>query len=361
MQEVECLRQDDSGALLDGYLKKLMQEIGATAKLSDLKKSSHNIQLPMILIVTAETLNDVKAVIEKRSEKLIIAMNSRKDFKLVPELKQEFSKIFGFIDLSQEIEYNVPLLKNYLALNITRGTMPLDKLAGDLDKIYEFTKSELVKIKDLHDRFVKVRVDKLKGLTLTSKFMAGEKSGGEFFEILQNDHEVVFIQAGSDSYILSSMLLGEIETLKEKSITGSLQAHADQFLKIVNHHATENKGELTYCVMSINLKTLHASFNIKGQGHLFYDNEWISFDQPMQLKLRPKQRLCVISDGSFKNWTILSKKQIENFFKSNAAMPTRELINEFFFEVSRNKTGSFLVYDALMAAVEIEENVLYQV
>ncbi len=361
MQEVECIRQDNSGALLDGYLKKLMQEIGATTKLSDLKSSLLNIQQPLILIVTAETLNEVKTIIEKRSEKLIIAMNSRKDFKLVPELKNEFTKIFGFIDLSQEIEYNVPLLKNYLALNFSRGTMPIEKLAGDLDKIYEFTRSELVKIKDLHDRFVKVRTDKLKGITLTSKFMAGEKSGGEFFEILQNDQEIIFIQAGSDSYILSSMLLGEIETLKEKAITGSLHNHAEQFLKIVNHHAAENKGDLTYCMMSLNLKNLHASFNIKGQGHLFYDNEWISFDKPMQLKLKPKQRLCVISDGSFKNWTLLSKKQIESFFKSNEGMPTRDLINEFFFEVSRNKTGSFLVYDALMAVVEIEENKIYQV
>lgn len=361
MQEVECIRQDGSGALLDGYLKKLMQEIGAETKLSDLKNSFSNTQRPLILIATADTLSEVKNIIHKRNEKIIIGINSRKDFKLVSELKHEFSKIFGFIDLSQEVEYNVPVMKNYLSLNFERGTVPLDKLANDLDKIYEFTKSELVKIKDLHDRFVKVRVDKLKGITLTSKFMAGEKSGGEFFEVLQNDQEIIFIQAGSDSYILSSMLLGEIETLKEKAITGSLQTHAEQFLKMMNHHASENKGDLTYCVMTINLKNLHASFNIRGQGHLFYDNEWISFNQPMQLKLKPKERLCVVSDGAFKNWTLLSKKQIESFFKSNSAMPTRDLVNEFFFEVSRNKSGSFLVHDALMAVVDVEETKLYQI
>lgn len=355
------MRQEGSGNLLDGYLKKLITEIGAELKLSALNTTLNNVQLPLVLIANSENLDEIKKIIEKRNEKIIVAMNSRKDFKMVAELKNEFSKIFGFIDLSQETEYNVPILKNYLSLNFSLGTQAIDKLSNDLDKIYEYTKSELTRIKDLHDRFVKVRVDKLKGLTLTSKFMAGEKSGGEFFEILQNDNEVIFLQAGSDSYILSSVLLGEIETLKEKAVTGSLQTHSEQFLKVINHQAAENKGDLSYCLMTINLKNLHASFNIKGQAHLFYEDEWISFDQPMQLKLKPKQRLCLISDGAFKNWTILSKKQIENFFRSNKGMPTRDLINEFFFEVSRNKTGNFLVHDALMATVDVEEKMIYQV
>lgn len=361
MQEVECIRQDGSGNILDGYLKNLIKDAGGVIKLSDLNAPFASFQNPLILIVNTENLSSVKELIQKRKEKIIVAMNSRKDFKLVAELKHEFEKIFGFIDLSQEAEYNLPLLKNYLSLNFARGTLPLEKLADDLDKIYEFTKSELIRVKDLHDRFVKVRIDKLKGMNLTSKFMAGEKSGGEFFEILQNEQEILFIQAGSDSYILSSMLLGELETLKEKSIAGNLSTHAEQFLKIINHHACEQKSELSFCMMILNLRNLHASLHIKGQAHLFYENEWISFDRPMQLKLRPKQRLCFISDGAFKNWTLLSRKNIETFFKSQSSLPTRDLINEFFFEVSKNKTGSFLVFDALMAVVDVEENKIYQV
>lgn len=360
MQEIECVREQGSGALLDNYLKKLIKESGNEIKLSEWSAPLNN-KYPLILVTTTENLSEVIKRIDSRNDKIIIAMNSRKDFKLITELKSQFDKIFGFIDLSQEIEYNIPVLKNYLTMHFAKGTMPLDKLADDLDKIYEYTKSELTKIKDLHDRFVKVRIDKLKGMTLTSKFMAGEKSGGEFFEILQNEHEVIFIQAGSDSYLLTSILLGEIETLKEKAITGNLSIHMEQFIKIVNHHAEENKCEVSYCVMSLNLRNLHASFTIKGQGHLFYDDEWISFDKPMQLKLKPKARLSLVSNGAFMNWNILSKKKIENFFKANTSMPTRDLINEFFFEISRNKQGNFLVYDALMAVVDVEESKLYQI
>lgn len=361
MQEVECIRQEGLGAHLDEYLKKLMQEIGVEIKLNDLTDSVSHEDRPLVIIATAETLKEVIAIINKRKEKLIIGINSKKDFKLVAEMKDHFSKIFGFVDLSLEIEYNIPIMKNYLSLNFASGTLPLDKLASDIDKIYEFTRNELLKIKDLHDRLVKVREDKMKGVTLTSKFMAGEKSGGEFFEILQSEQEVVFIQAGSDSYILSSLLLGEIEKLKEKAIAGSFQNLTEQFIELLNHHSIENKSELTYCVMNINLKNLNASFKTKGQGHLFYDNEWISFDGPIKLKLKPKHRLLIISDGAFKNWTLLSKKPVENFFKTNSVMPTKDLIKEFFFEVSKNKKGHFLDCDALMTAVEIEESRIYQV
>jgi hypothetical protein len=360
MQEIECIRGDGAGALLDNYLKKLIKESGHDIKLSDHTSTGNN-KHPLILITNTENLTEVINRIESRNEKIIIAMNSRKDFKLITELKSQFSKIFGFIDLSQEIEYNIPVLKNYMTMHFAKGTLPLDKLAGDLDKIYEFTKSELTKIKDLHDRFVKVRIDKLKGMSLTSKFMAGEKSGGEFFEILQNEHEVVFIQAGSDSYLLTSILLGEIETLKEKALTGNLTSHSEQFIKTINHHATETKGEVSYCIMSLNLRNLNANFTINGECHLFYEDEWLSFDKPMQLKLKPKARLCLISNGAFQNWNALSKKNIENFFKASESMPTRDLVNEFFFEVSRNKHGSFLIYDALMAVVDIEESKLYQI
>ena len=71
-----------------------------------------------------------------------------------------------------------------------------------------------MQIKSLHDRLVKVRVDPLKGANLSSKFMAGEKSGGEFFEIIQNDQEIIFLQVGSDSYLVSSIILSEIQHLK---------------------------------------------------------------------------------------------------------------------------------------------------
>lgn len=362
MREIECVREAKVSPGMDEYLRKLIKEVKYESKLLTWDRAELVSQnAPLILLSSTEHFPDLKKLIASRENKIIIALNSRKDFKLVADLKPYLDKIFGFIDISQEIEYNIPILNNYLNMNFTQHAVKLDKLASELDKVYEFTQSQLTKIKDLHDRFVKVRVDKLKGITVTSKFMAGEKSGGEFFEIIQNEQELLFIQAGTNSYILSSMLLSEIEILKEKSKITDLQKETDNFQTIISRHASENKAELTYCMMNLNLKTLQACFTLKGQGHIFFQNELISFDNPVKLKLKPKERFCIISEGSLKNWQILNAKlRPKDFFLQNQDKSVKDLVNEFFFEVSRHKAGNFLIYDALMAVIEIEENVLYQ-
>lgn len=360
MSKIECVRMGNNNPTLDKYFEKLIQEIGYQVNFKDWKTCIINDESPLILVAESENLKDLNIIFDSRKQKIIIALNSRKDFKLVSELKENFDKIFGFIDISQEIEYNTPILMNYLALNFPQHSIEIDKLSHDLDKIYEYTKNELQKVKELHDRFVKIRIDQLKGAKLSSKFMAGEKSGGEFFEVFQNDQEILFIQAGSNSYLLTSLILSEIELLKEKSSSENFQTQIDKFQKVIGHHAHENNAELTFCMMILNTKTLLASFSLRGKGHLFYQNEIISFDQPMKLKLKPRDRLVVISEGAIKNWEQLSKLSLKNFFIENQEVLTKDLINEYFFEVSRNKKGSFLIYDALLAVVEIEENVLYQ-
>lgn len=360
MNEIECIRMENIGPLMEGYLRKLIKETGLETKFISWENLKINDFSPLIVVINKEQVVYLKKIFKERNQKIIIALNSRKDFKLVSELKDDFDKIFGFIDLSQEIEYNTPILKNYLAMNFSKSSVKLDKLASDLDKVYEFTRSELIKIKQLHDRFVKVRVDQLKGASLYSKFMAGEKSGGEFFEVVQNEHEILFIQAGSNSYLISSMILSEIELLKEKAGAGNLQKQAERFQKLINHQANENNAEVSCCMMVLNLKNLNANFLIKGMGHVFYQNEFIALDKQSILKLKPRDRLLIISEGALKNWDLLSKLKVKKFFEDNHEMPTKDLINEFFFEVSRNKAGQFLIYDALMAVVEIDENFLYQ-
>jgi hypothetical protein len=360
MNKVQCVHGNNRDQANSNYLDKLIKDLGYEVEFFDLDNFELGNSYPMIMIIQSEHLNEFKNIFNKRDQRVLVALNSRKDFKIVSELSENFDKIFGFIDLSQELEYNKPILNNYLLLNFPKDSSVMTSLTSDLDKIYEFTKTELQKIKNLHDRVVKIRVDQLKGATLSSKFMAGEKSGGEFFEVIQNDQEIFFIQAGSNSYLLTSLILSEIELLKERSTLGNFHDQVLKFQKVISHHATENNSELNYCIMNLNSKTLIASFALKGKGHIFYQGEVISFEEEIKLRLKPRDKLVVISEGAMQNWELLAKNSVKKFFVQNQELATRELITEFFFEVSRNKTGSFLIYDALLAVVEIDENILYQ-
>ncbi len=359
MREMECVRQNPAQ---DEYLKKLLKEVGLSPKFISWDDSKISSNSPLLLMVNEDHIDALVEIASDRDLKLIVGLNARRDFKLVSKLKDHFDKIFGFIDMSQEIDYNTPLLKNYINMNFSAHAVSLDKLANDLDKIHEFTKSELMRVKDLHDRLVKVRVDNLKGVTVTSKFMAGEKSGGEFFDMIQTDHNFLFIQAGSNSYILSSLILNEMEVLKLSLPTTSVKAQSEHFEKMIKHHASETGAELNYCIINIDTKTLQAECQFQGNGYLYYQNDLLDFSQPVKLKMKPSDKFYLLSNGALKNLVELNPKlSVKNFYKENADKNTRDLINEFFFEVSRNKAGNFLNYDALMTVIEVEQKILYQI
>jgi hypothetical protein len=359
MREIECVRQNPAQ---DEYVRKLMKEANLSPKFISWDDSKISSNAPLILMVDQDHIDALMEICEERDLKLIVALNARREFKIVSQLKNYFDKIFGFIDLSQEIEYNTPILNNYINMNFSAHALKLDKLASDLDKIYTHTKSELTRVKDLHDRLVKVRVDTLKGVTVTSKFMAGEKSGGEFFDMIQTDHSFLFIQAGSNNYILSSLILNEMEVLKLSTPTTSLRAQGEHFEKMMNHHASETKGELSYCIVNIDLKTLEVDCRLSGVGYMYHKDGTNDIFKPLTFRLKPNEKFYLLSDGALKNLIELNPKlSIMDFFKEHADKNNRDLINEFFFEVSRNKSGNFLNYDALMSVIEVDPKTLYQI
>ncbi len=359
MKEIECLRHD-SGQ--DEYLKKLFSKVNLAPKFLNWGDSKYSANSPLVLLVNDEHIEELMEICEDRDLKVIVALNARRDFKLVGKLKDYFNIIFGFIDLSQEIDYNTPILINYLNLNFSNHVVKLDQLAKDLDKIYEFTQSELMKVKDLHDRLIKVRVDSLKGITVTSKFMAGEKSGGEFFDMIQKDHDFLFILAGSDHYIVSSLILSEIEILKQTMPTMTIKEQSEHFIKMVTKYAIDNKASLNYCIVNINLKTLKADCRFKGEGYLYFQNQLIDFGEPCSMTIKPSEKFYFLSSGAIKNLALLNPDlSILEFYKEHQDKTTKDLINEFFFEVSRNKAGTFLIHDALMNVIEVDRNTLYEI
>ena len=358
MQEMKCVRLDNRH---DEYIIKLLAVVNICPKFFFWNELNITDNAPLLIIVDEDHIEALIEIAKKRDLKIIVGLNARRDFKLVSRLNHHFDKIFGFIDMSQEINYNTPLLNNYINLNYSTQALSLEKLTADLDNIYEFTKSELKRVKDLHDRLVKVRIDNLKGFTVTSKFMAGEKSGGEFFDMIQTNHHFYFIQVGSNSYILSSLILNEMAVLKSSFENKNDDNQIKHFEKIIKHHAIETDSVLSYCIMVIDTKTLQAECVFQGDGFLYYNNDLTDFSRPLKFKLKSSDKFYLISSGALQNLIELNPKlSVKSFYKENIDMTTRDLINEFFFELSRNKSGSFLNYDALMTAVEIEQKGLYR-
>jgi hypothetical protein len=316
-------------------------------------------QGPMLLGLDESTLNAIIKIISSRGHPVIVVINEKQNYKLVPKMKMLFGKIFGFIDLNSDVEMAVPLVQNYINLNFSNASLSLEKLSHNLASIEENTKSELRGIKELYDRFVKMRMEKIKGAELFIKFMAGERSGGEFFDYIEKDSQMLFIQAGSDSYLMSSLIISAMEDLKIKTI--DLYLSIDSFIASLKHQAEEHNAHLSYTIMILKLKTMEASIYGHGNAKIFYNNEIISVDSLSTMKLKRGAKITFISEGTLKNWNINSNKtKLLNLLTDNLDMNNKDFINEIFFELARHKKGMFLSHDALVAMLEINENIIHQ-
>ena len=335
------------------------QELQAAFHLLSNESEAGNYRGPLLLGLDESNFDSIKKIITTRDQQVVIAIKNKKDFKLVPELKILFTKIFGFVDLSAESEVAIPMLRNYINLNFSTEALHLEKLSKDLEQIEEKTQSQLRGIKELHDRFVKLRTEKLKGAELAIKFMAGERSGGEFFDYIAQDSQMLFIQAGSDSYVMSSLIISTMEDLKIKN--SDFYTTIDSFISELNHNAKEHSAKLSYTIMILKMKNMEASIYSQGNSKIYYNKEILTIGKSCVIRLNRGAKLTFLSEGTLLNWkTNHDEKKFVDFLNGNLEMNNRDFINEIYFELARHKQGMFLYHDALVATLEINENVLVQ-
>jgi hypothetical protein len=106
---------------------------------------------------------------------------------------------------------------------------------------------------------------------------------------------------------------------------------------------------------------MEATIYGQGNSKIFYNNEIISIGKSSIIKLKRGAKVSFLSEGVLLNWkTNHDEKKLASFLSANVEMTNREFINEIFFELARHKKGMFLYHDALVAMLEIDENVLMQ-
>jgi len=96
MRDIICLFPTAQSAAGDEYLKQLVESAGYNYLPGQYSDSVEYIHAPLILMADSTTLPSLLEVLSKREQKTIIALNTRKDFKMVGELK---SSLNGILDL----------------------------------------------------------------------------------------------------------------------------------------------------------------------------------------------------------------------------------------------------------------------
>lgn len=283
------------------------------------------------------------------------------------------------IDTSRDHRFHIPLLRNKEAIQPDDERKKLLEVGDNLNKMIEFSQSELQRVKRLHEQVVPMKNDNFKGVKILSKFAAGEGSGGEFFDIVKGEQEVLLLLTNTTSYVASSIILSHFEKLRVynqfgKDRLSDFLVNLSSELKDLDLLDNENPESLQMLVVKIDLNKMKFEGYQFGQtelvsskGHVLSDNTFpvgkAFLDQAeFSFELERGERLVISSPGVRKNCGgIMDNKKYGDFVKERLPLGAKELLNEVYFQLKKNRDSDFLKFDASVIYIEVDKNVIVEV
>lgn len=288
----------------------------------------------------------------------------------------ERAEIHAFIDFSRDPEFYLPVLRSALLARDGAGKMTeVRQLSVKLNALVSQNLSELHRIKRLHERLVPMRAEKLKSLTIHSKFAAGESAGGEFFDTVSRDREVLILLASSRSYIASSAILGHFEELRLKSSFSN--ENLESFITSLSYELKKlETDEVELVLVNIDLNNMEMHGYNYGGATMWRESQELNKPNELEinpifvekaqvhLKLNRGDRVLIRSSGLKRNLSGTSLEKAEawqQFMGSINTKTPQEFMSELFYQLKKSQTSDFLKTDASAILIEVDKNAILQV
>jgi hypothetical protein len=242
----------------------------------------------------------------------------------------------------------------------------------ELDHAIQSAELEMAKAKKIHEVLIPKRRDEIKGVQFLNKYAAGDGGGGEFFDLHQSNNKVFQILVTSQSYLISSSILGLLgqHKLKEFSPIDFLK-EAGEEINTVNS-AKKKKAEVEVTILELDLSLLSLKAYGWGQVEFFSHLKGkVSLGLPAlrggesaqsTYQLERGEKFVVFSQGFLFNWKEShNKEDLYHFVKSHRDLALQELLMELFFQLRHEKTSEFLKKDATVVMMEVNRHGMHQV
>lgn len=283
------------------------------------------------------------------------------------------------IDISRDHRLHLPILRTKSESTGDKAREKFLEVGSDLNLMIEKSLDELQKVKALHEKVVPMKNDTFKGIKIISKFAAGEKAGGEFFDIVKGEQEVLLLLTNTKSYVAASIILSHFEKLRVSNYFGkekvcSFLTDLSSELLSLDLLDYSDSESLQLLVVKVNLNKMKASGYQFGQngivssennsfgsntfpvGKEFFDQAEFSFD------LKRGERLVISSPGVRNNCgDLMDNQNYSKFVKEKLALEPRELLNEIFFQLKKGRDGDFLEFDASVIYIEVDKNAIIEI
>lgn len=232
----------------------------------------------------------------------------------------------------------------------------------ELDQVLESAQIEMARAKKIHETLVPKRKEEIKGIQFFHKYASGE-GGAEFTDLLQTSGKAFQIIIASESYLISSTLMGLLNEHKTREFDPEkflIDARAD--IEAVNS-SKKKKARVDVLVLELDLShlTLRAYGDHKAE-FCSQLNGKVSLDVENEYKLSKGEKFIVFSPGFLFNWKENSQKQdIHSFVKSHQKLNQQELMTELFFSIRQDQEGQLLKKDATVVMMEVTRHGMHQV
>lgn len=288
------------------------------------------------------------------------------------DLKLKLENLLGHILKDDNKQNNTNILINIEAKikseNILKSQ--LMSLNNELNEIMGGVEDQLFRVKHTYERMVPKRLEKFKGIKIFSKYAAGEKSGGEFFDLFASEDKIFFLMSHTSSYIASSVILQHFSALKNSpKLTEKNQMNFFNLVQTeVDRLAKAQEKEISIKLLTLVLDTSNMEIDSKSLGEFTF---FSSGDQEIITKasqevisqsftLSRGERLMVCSPGFEQNWSEISSDIKIEQLVGNREIKSLDILDELFFQLKKKSGSEFLKSDAASIVMEVEQNVMVQ-
>jgi hypothetical protein len=283
-------------------------------------------------------------------------------------LSQNFSKLFinRYRKYIGELEIKKSQTKKLLELS--------QKLTHSLDSF----EVELVRVKKMYKQMVPVRKSLFKGVRLKSKYLTGESSGGEFFDVIEKGRQVLLVMHSCNSYLASSSFItmfsnfkemNSVETSAIKQFVGALEKELE-----VIHSSIGKKIQSEVMLFKLDLSSLEYELWNFGEHRAFQDEklEIDHFDVPVTLeqmesvhrtgRLQRESRFFIFSPGVKKNIRATQLKLKESEIIANMhERESEDVLDEIAIRIKTGTPNEFVKFDTSMIVFEVDKNAIFQI
>lgn len=292
------------------------------------------------------------------------------------EFSDSDSKTF-FLNFANGVEFWKPGVLSFLKAQDLHHSKDLLKVGEGINQLVAQSLQELQRVKKIHETLVPLRTEQMKGLSIMSKFAAGETSGGEFYDVIQGEEEFSIVLTHSRSYVVSSLVLSAFEEFRKEQDFGleKIQKFSVDLAHMIKQEAGMKPfEELQLFLARVDMKSLviegvnWGHSQLVSSGDFFVGENDFPIDSSFvekstfQNKLARSESYVLLSPGLRANCgDRIEGERLISYVRRMMQDGPKKALQEIFYQLKKGRESSFLTYDATSVFIEVDPNVIVQI